>query len=304
MANKYKTLKKYIFLFIISLLSADIGHLNYIYEGQVFNKPIRVIVKTPGVVPGLADILIKSYDTTFDAIYVTPVSWRGHTNNPVISKGPQGAPPPDLMTLVDGEKNTYQAELWLMDFGSYNINIELFKNNQSEIINVPVNSISNQINPMSTSISTILFILMLVLVAGLVNIITIGYRDSMLLDINLLNKRRIKKSNYVQLISFVIIITILYFSNNWWIYTEELFKKNLFKSLETQVQIIKNDKQHILQIEITDPLWKEGRISDLIPDHGKIMHLYFINKNYNQLCHLHPKRSKKNKDLFEVVIPP
>ena len=151
LAKKYKTLKNkflYIFLFIISLLSADIGHLNYIYEGQAFNKPIRVIVKAPGVVPGLADIVIKSYDTTFDAIYVTPIAWRGHTNNPVISKGPQGAPPPDLMTLVDGEKNTYQAELWLMDFGSYNINIELFKNNQSEIINVPVNSISNQITPM------------------------------------------------------------------------------------------------------------------------------------------------------------
>ena len=95
----------YIFLFIISLLSADIGHLNYIYEGQAFNKPIRVIVKTPGVVPGVANIVIKSYDTTFDAIYVTPIVWRGHTNNPVsfnapsiISKGPQGAPPPDLMT--------------------------------------------------------------------------------------------------------------------------------------------------------------------------------------------------------------
>ena len=154
MAKKYKTLKNnilYIFLFIISLLSADIGHLNYIYEGEAFNNPIRVIVKAPGVVPGVADIVIKSYDTVFDAIYVTPIVWRGHTNNLVIydgPQGPQGAPPPDLMTLVDGEKNTYQAELWLMDFGSYNINIELFKNNQSEIINVPVNSISNQINPM------------------------------------------------------------------------------------------------------------------------------------------------------------
>ena len=83
-----------------------------------------------------------------------------------------------------------------------------------------------------------------------------------------------------------------------------MFKKNLFKPLETEVKLVKNNKQNILQIFITDPAWKEGRIPDFIPDHGKIMHLYFINKNYKQLCHLHPKRNKANKDLFEVVIPP
>jgi hypothetical protein len=34
------------------------------------------------------------------------------------------------------------------------------------------------------------------------------------------------------------------------------------------------------------------------------MHLYLINKNYEQLCHLHPKRNKDQNNLFEVAIPP
>ena len=80
--------------------------------------------------------------------------------------------------------------------------------------------------------------------------------------------------------------------------------KNLFKPLENEVNLVKNNKQNILQVKITDDAWKDGRIVDFIPDHGKIMHLYLINENHQQLCHLHPKRNSKDNSLFEVVIPP
>ena len=113
---------------MFSQLQADVGHSNYVYEGKAFSRPIRVIIKTPGVVPGLADIIVKTFDNEINQISVTPVVWKNNNMWTSISSGPQGAPPPDLMTLVKGEKNTYQAELWLMDFGAYNIQIELLKN--------------------------------------------------------------------------------------------------------------------------------------------------------------------------------
>ena len=59
-----------------------------------------------------------------------------------------------------------------------------------------------------------------------------------------------------------------------------------------------------MQIKITDEAWIDGRIADIIPDHGKIMHLYLVNENYQQLCHLHPKRNSNDNSLFEVAIPP
>ena len=42
--------------FLISILHADIGHNNVVYEGKAGDIPIRVFVTLPGVVPGLADI--------------------------------------------------------------------------------------------------------------------------------------------------------------------------------------------------------------------------------------------------------
>ena len=298
-----------IFLFTIyicffTLLNADIGHSNYIYEGKAFNKPVRVIIKAPGVVPGLADIVVKTFDNSMDKISVTPIAWKEKNDWDAITIGPQGAPPPDLMVPIQGEKNTYQAELWLMDFGAYNIQIKVVKNNQSEVLNIPINSIANQITPMTKIVSTVLFLLMILLVAGLSNIITVAYRESTLNNLKELTNKRIKKSYFVQFVSLFLISIFLYFGNDWWTYTEQLFMENLFKPLDNNVKIIKNDRQTILQIFITDEDWNNGRISDFIPDHGKIMHLYLINKNYEQLCHLHPKRNKDQNNLFEVAIPP
>ena len=196
-------MKPFIFSFylvVFNWLQADVGHSNYIYEGEAFSKPVRIIIKTPGVVPGLADIIVKTFDNTINQISVTPVVWKDNNMWTSISTGPQGSPPPDLMTLVRGEKNTYQAELWLMDFGAYNIQIELLKNDESEIINIPINSIANQIIPMTTSVSIVLFLLMLVLVVGLANIITIGYRESTLQDPSQIDSHRIKKSYIVQFV--------------------------------------------------------------------------------------------------------
>ena len=291
-------------LVFFNLLNADIGHLNYIFEGKAFDRPIRVIIKTPGVVPGLADIIVKSFDQEIDSILVTPIVWKEANNWNPTGNGPQAAPPPDIMLPIKGEKNTFQAELWLMDFGAYNIQIDFFKNNQSEIINIPINSIANQIIPMTQFTSVILFLLMLLLIAGLSNIITIGYRESTLNSFSDLDNSRIKKSYLVQFFSLIFIVFILYLGNNWWAITEQAFMKNLFKPLENEVNLIKNSKQNILQVKITDDAWKDGRIVDFIPDHGKIMHLYLISENHQQLCHLHPKRNLQDKGLFEVVIPP
>ena len=80
------------------------------------------------------------------------------------------APPPDIMIPIKGEQNTYQ-KLWLMDFFAYNIQVEFFDNGKSEIINIPVNSIANQIILMTQTTSIILFLLMLLLIVWTIRLL-------------------------------------------------------------------------------------------------------------------------------------
>ena len=66
----------FIILFITSMY-ADIGHYNFTFEGKVFNKTIRALVKPPGVVPGVANITINTLNQSIDSIKIQPVKWHG-----------------------------------------------------------------------------------------------------------------------------------------------------------------------------------------------------------------------------------
>ena len=297
---------KFIFfiLYLLNFVCSDIGHYNVTYEGQAFNKTIRALIKPPGVIPGIANITIKTFGQSIDSIKIKPIKWHGAISSaPHLVIGPQGSPPADLMHQIDDNKKFFMGELWLMDFGAYNIKVEIFKNGISELINIPINSIATQIQPMSFNVSLILFFLMLLLLFGGTNIITIAYRESTIPYNQKIKSERIKNSKNVMLLSFIILSFILYAGSEWWNKTEQIFKENLYIPMDNEVQLINNGKQNILQIMITDELWLDGMVPDLMLDHGKIMHLYLIKEDYSQLCHLHPKRNKKNPNLFEVVLP-
>ena len=50
-----------ILLGCFSISFAHVGSLNVFYEGKAGIYPIRVIIRPPGVVPGLADITVRSF---------------------------------------------------------------------------------------------------------------------------------------------------------------------------------------------------------------------------------------------------
>ena len=157
-----------LFIFF-TFLAADIGHLNSIYEGVAGDIPVRVIVKTPGVVPGLADINIRVFSDKVHKVTARPIYWHA---------GEKGAPPADIAYPVKGENNLYSTQRWLMEFGSYNVQVKLYSGEEVFEINIPVNSLALDIKQMEGSLEIILLVLMLLLIFGAVNIITISDRKS------------------------------------------------------------------------------------------------------------------------------
>jgi len=91
---------------------AHIGSPNVIYEGLAGPYPLRVVVRPPGVVPGLAEISVRVLQGKVDRVTVLPVRY---------DTGSKGSPPPDAAKPVRGEPNLYTAELWLMTSGAHSI---------------------------------------------------------------------------------------------------------------------------------------------------------------------------------------
>src|SRR5216117_2932461 len=82
---------------IALVASAHIGSPDTYFEGPAGPYRIRVIVRTPGVVPGLAQITVRLLDgARARTVAVLPVYWNPRTAAP---------PPPDTARVVSGDSS-------------------------------------------------------------------------------------------------------------------------------------------------------------------------------------------------------
>ena len=291
------SLNKFILHAIIlsCFLSADIGHNNVIYEGKAGDIPLRVFVQLPGVVPGLSDISVRVFADGVNKVTVQPQKQDKDRKSK--------SPPPDVAEPVQGENNLFSAQIWLMDFGSYNLDIKIYQGQRVERTSIPVNSIATKVVVMNQTTSSILWVLLGVLFFGCVNIIRVGYKDSTEPPGAVPDKTKRKRSYIVTAITLLLFSAIIYGGKNWWDKIDLAYQQNIFQSLENKVGILNNDQADHISIEIVDELWVQGRIADLIPDHGKIMHMYIISDTYEQLAHIHPTRTD-DRNVFIAKMPP
>src|SRR5690349_15375015 len=100
---------------IALVAAAHVGSPDTYFEGAAGRYPIRVIVRSPGVVPGLAQITVRLLSPQgARRVLVLPVYWDPRTAAP---------PPPDVAERVPGDTTLYSAALWLMTGGSYGVQV-------------------------------------------------------------------------------------------------------------------------------------------------------------------------------------
>src|SRR3989454_9874845 len=105
-------------------------------EGAAGPYPVRVIVRTPGVVPGLSQTPARRLaPRAVRRVLVLPVSWDPKTAAP---------PPPDVAARVPGDSMLYSAALWLMLGGSYSVQVTVEGEQGSGAVLVPVMAVATQ----------------------------------------------------------------------------------------------------------------------------------------------------------------
>ena len=293
MKNKLSIL---ILLGCASLSIAHVGSLNVFYEGKAGTYPIRVIIRPPGVVPGLAEITVRSLGKGVERVTVQPVKWDA---------GPEGAPPPDVAVNVSGDGTLFSSELWLMDFGSYSVNVDVHGEQGHGRSIVPVSSIATRKLEMSPALKGILIFLMIFLFSGGITIIGAAVRESTLELGSKTSKERKRKSRVSMLVGALIFIGLLYGGRMWWTSIDNEYQENLFKPIEVTSEVISMNDTRILQVSITDEKWIKDLYPPLIPDHGKIMHTYFMRiPGLDAFSHIHPVAIDQDQNTFQVIVPP
>ena len=95
---------------LFAVTTAHVGSPNVVFDGSAGPYGVRVIVRPPMVVPGLAEVIVRVNSDDVMRVGIRPVFWRA---------GVKGSPSPDDIARVAGQTRLYSGHLWLMSRGAW-----------------------------------------------------------------------------------------------------------------------------------------------------------------------------------------
>lgn len=273
-------------LLVAGLYLATAGHVgskNVFFSGDAGPYPVSVVVRPPDVVPGLAEISVRipGGEDEVERVTVRPVRWDAAPEG--------GAPPPDPAVPVPGDPELYSAELWLMTVGAYRIEVAVEGARGEGTASVPVTSVMLGVLDMPPVLGAVLLLLGGLLLAGAVTIAGAAARESRLGPDEAVQTKQRRWGWFAMTCAAALLLTGAYWGNAWWDAVDRDVRSGIFERLAVEGVVTGDSGAPMLEVRITDPSWLGRSWSPLVPDHGKLMHMFVVGTpDMNAFAHVHP----------------
>src|SRR5258708_4723650 len=147
-------------------LHAHVGSPDVFYEGAAGPYRLLVTIRPPVIVPGVAEIEIRTPSPAVRQIRIVPL--------PLTGAGARFAPTPDVAQRSKQDPQFFTGSLWLMSVGEWQVRIRAEGDQGAGELSVPVPALPTRTQTMQTGVGALLFVLMLVLAVGIVSIVGAG----------------------------------------------------------------------------------------------------------------------------------
>lgn len=276
------------------LLSAHIGDDNTYFRGAAGPWAVQVVVRHPGVVPGLADITVRVENGTPDLVTVQPVR---------MAQGLDGAPRPDVAAPVPGEPGLFAAQLWFMTLGAHSVHVAVSGTRGEGTAVVPVMSNATRTLPMSRALAVALVALGLFLAIGLLTIVRAAIGESTVPPHETPSPARRRRARIAVGLAVVLLFLVVSGGRAWWRDEAENYRGILFVPLELRTTVGEVAGLPVVDIAIADRNWLDQTVSPLVPDHGKLMHAFLVRLPAGDaFAHVHPQAT--GNFAFRLAPPP
>jgi len=264
--------------------SAHIGSPDTWFRGEAGPYPVQVVVRLPGVVPGLGQI-----DITVEGDGVTKV-----TAQPVIyNAGPEGAPPADVATPVPGRPGTWHAELWFMTPASFSVKVGVEGARGAGMVAVPVAAVAEKQLAIYPWLGKLMLVLCALLVVGAITIIRAAATDAVVPPGEVARPRL--AGTVAPLAGAALVAGLLFGGWQWWQSVAREYADGLYRATPMAARIDTVGGVRHLRLDVPMPTTDGPRSasSRLVPDHGKLMHLFLMQQGVPEgsaaaFGHLHP----------------
>jgi hypothetical protein len=273
--------------------SAHVGSPNVFYEGDAGPYHLFVTVRMPQVIPGVAEVEVRSRSDDVREIRTAVANLTG--------AGSKYMPVPDIAKRSQTDPRFFTSSLWLMQYGSLRVQLDVQGTQGPAQLSVPVASFGQAVLAMPKALGALLLVLVIGLGLGAIAIVGAAARESRVVPGGEVSPEYRRRGWRAMAIMSGIVALVFYGAFAWWSADANAYATlaKFFKSPKCAATLTGNR----ISIRPTDRIWLNNeKVEDLVPDHGHIMHLFLVRTpGFDRIWHLHPERTERG--TFEENLP-
>jgi len=290
-------------LLAATLVHAHVGSADVYYEDDAGPYHLFVTIRLPQVIPGVAEIQVRSASPDVRTIRVVPLRLSG--------LGSKLPPLPDVAQRSQNDAQFFVSSLWFMEFGALQVRIEAEGSRGKAELSVPVASFARQSLPMSWGLRGALLFFLVFLTLGVVVIAGTVVRYSTVPAGKTPQPSNRRRSRIVMAITVILVVLILYRGRAAWNVEAATYQRNVDLLKPPRAETLLEGNRLVIRPagQLTAPIADQTqsvravKMDELIPDHGHLMHLFLIaSPGMDRIWHLHPDLAKGG-DAFVETLP-
>lgn len=279
-----------ILLALASLCSAHVGSPDVFLEGAAGPYRLLVTIRPPQVVPGVAEVEIRSASPGVRRLRIAPA--------PLTGVAAQFPPTPDVLQPSKEDPQFYTGSVWLMACCSWQVKIWADGEQGPGRMAVPVAGLATRRLGMDRAVGAGLLFFLIVLGLGAVSISGAYAREGHLEPGQEPDARLRRRGRRAMAAAAAIVVGMVWLGKLWWDSDDNAFQRIIYKPLGMTAAAEPGSR---LALRFEASGWGQD-VDDLIPDHGHLMHLYVMRApEMDRVWHLHPERNAPGS--FSQALP-
>jgi len=278
---------------IASGAAAHVGSPDVYYEGDAGPYHLMVAIRTPQVIPGVAEVEVRSDSNDLRSVRIVPM--------PLVGSSTGLSPEPDPAERSSADPLFFSGSLWLMESGSWQVRMELDGARGPGVLAVPVAAAPRRTLALQGALAAGLLAALVLLSGGIVLIAGAAAREGELEPGEDPRAGGRRRAGVAMGVAAALVALLLALGRVWWNAEARVYSRSM---LYRPTPLAASIERGRLLLRAESSIWHNRRdMRALLPDHGHLMHLFVLHvPEMDRFWHLHPRRLSDG--TFEQPLPP